>query len=61
MQRVFTFNYEKACTLADDESGSKWHGDRVMDFLEMRELKEQHNRGMLFQVCLKTIGQRAIM
>jgi arylsulfatase A-like enzyme len=35
--RLFTWRYDKACTQADDENGSKWHGDRVMEFLELRE------------------------
>ncbi len=33
--KLFTYRYDKWCVYADDENGSKWHGDRAMDFLEM--------------------------
>jgi arylsulfatase A-like enzyme len=46
--KLFTYNYEKACTLADDENGSKWHGDRVLDFLEMRESKKQKQPFLIY-------------
>lgn len=32
--KLFTYNYEKWCIKAEDETGSKWHGDRAIDFLD---------------------------
>ena len=34
--KLFTYNYEKWCVYAEDDKGSKWHGDRAIEFLEMR-------------------------
>lgn len=46
--KLFAYNYEKACVMADDENGSKWHGDRAMEFLEMRKLKEQKQPFLMY-------------
>jgi len=34
--KLFTYNYEKWCVYSEDDRGSKWHGDRAIEFLEMR-------------------------
>jgi len=33
----FMYNYEKWCVEAEDTNGSQWHGDRALDFLEMKD------------------------
>lgn len=34
---LFTYNYERWCVYADDENGSKWHGDKAIDFLNHQQ------------------------
>jgi choline-sulfatase len=46
--KLFTYNYEKWCVGAEDENGSKWHGDKAMDFLEMRSLKEHKKPFLMY-------------
>ncbi len=43
---LFTYNYERWCVYADDENGSKWHGDRAMDFLN-RQQSEKSDKPFL--------------
>jgi choline-sulfatase len=46
--KLFTYNYEKWCVYADDEQGSKWHGDMAVKFLEMWKLQKQKKPFLLY-------------
>jgi len=46
--KLFDYNFGKSCTKADDENGSKWHGDRAIDFLEMRHLQKKKNPFLMY-------------
>lgn len=45
---LFTYNYEKWCVYADDENGSKWHGDRAMEFLNLQQTEESDNPFLMY-------------
>lgn len=46
--KLFTYNYEKWCVRADDEHGSKWHADKVLEFLKMRQLQKQKEPFLIY-------------
>ncbi len=46
--KLFMYNYEKWCVRADDENGSKWHGDKALEFLEMRQSKKQKQPFLIY-------------
>ena len=46
--KLFMYNYEKWCVRADDENGSKWHVDKALEFLEMRQSQSQRQPFLLY-------------
>ncbi len=46
--KLFMYNYEKWCIGADDENGSKWHVDKALEFLEMRQSQIQKQPFLLY-------------
>ena len=44
----FTVRKDASKRGADDETGSKWHGDQVMDFLEIREKEKDADPFLIF-------------
>lgn len=46
--KLFTYRYDKTCIMADDENGSKWHGDKALEFLEMRESQKQKQPFLMY-------------
>ena len=46
--KLFTYRYDKWCVYADDENGSKWHGDRAIEFLEMFGTEERDQPFLMY-------------
>ena len=46
--KLFTYRYDKWCVYADDENGSKWHGDRAVEFLEMYASEERKQPFLMY-------------
>src|SRR5690554_713216 len=45
---LFTYNYEKWSVYADDKNGSKWHGDRAIDFLNRHQSEKPDKPFLLY-------------
>ena len=46
--KLFTYNYEKWCVYAEDDKGSKWHGDRAIEFLEMLDSQKTEHPFLMY-------------
>lgn len=46
--KLFAYNYEKWCVYADEENGSKWHGDKALEFLEMWQSEKQEQPFLIY-------------
>ena len=46
--QLFNYNYERSCVRAVDDTGSKWHGDRAVEFLEMWQSDKKKQPFLLY-------------
>ncbi|NND08649.1 MAG: sulfatase-like hydrolase/transferase [Saprospiraceae bacterium] len=46
--KLFKHNYERWCVHADDTSGSKWHGDRAVEFLDRQNALQEEKPFLIY-------------